>query len=44
MVWVAFMKAIFSCLNLKVDDGCLAYSMREVFNKTEHDLKDTVIA
>ena len=34
------MEAIFSCLNLKSDDGFLRYKMPEVFNKTGHDLTD----
>ena len=34
------MKAIFSCLNLKPDDGFLPYNMTEVFNKTRHGLTD----
>ena len=35
-IWakVVFVKAIFSCLNLKPDDGFLPYNMLEVFNKT----------
>ena len=32
------MKPIFSCLNLKPDDGFLPYSMTEVFNKTGYGL------
>ena len=44
VVWVVFMKAIFSCLNLKDDDGFLPYSMREVFNETGHGLTDIIIA
>ena len=42
MRWVAFVKAIFSCLNLKPDDGFLPYNMTEVFNKTRHGLTDIV--
>ena len=38
MTWVVFMKQIFSCLNLKPDDGFLPYSMPEVFNKTGYGL------
>ena len=41
---VVFVKAIFSCLNLKADDGFLSYSMPEVFNKTGHGLADVIIA
>ena len=39
-----FVKAIFSCLNLKPDDGFLPYNMSDVFNKTGHGLTDIVIA
>ena len=42
--WVVFMKAIFLCLNLKLDEGLLPYSMPEVFNKTGHGLTDIIIA
>ena len=38
------MKAIFSCLNLKPDDGFLAYIMPELFNKTGQGVTDIVIA
>ena len=31
-----FGKAIFSCLNLKSDDGFLPYNMAKAFNKTGH--------
>ena len=31
---VVFVKATFSCLNLKPDDGFLAYNIPEIFNKT----------
>ena len=40
---VVFMKAIFSCLNLKPDDGFFPYNMPEVFNKTGHGLTDIII-
>ena len=40
VVWAVFMEAIFSCLNLKSDDGFLGYIMAEVFNKTGHGLTD----
>ena len=40
---VVFMKAIFSCLNLKPDDGVLPCSMPEIFNKTGHGLTDIII-
>ena len=43
MTWVAFVKAIFSCLHLKSDDGFLPYTMPVVFNKTGHGLTDIVI-
>ena len=39
-----FVKAIFSCLNVKPDDGFLPYNMPKVFNKTGHGLTDIVIA
>ena len=38
------MKAVFSCLNLKTDDGFLPYNMPELFNKTGLGLTDIVIA
>ena len=44
VAWVVFMKAIFSCLNLKFDEGLLPHSMPEVFNKTGHGLTDIIIA
>ena len=44
MAWVAFVKAIFSCLNLKPDDGFLPYNMPELFNKTGHGLTDIITA
>ena len=34
LAWVVFIKTKFSCLNLRVDDGFLPFSMPEVFNKT----------
>ena len=37
------MKAMFSCLNLKPDDGFLPHNMPELFNKTQHGLTDIVI-
>ena len=43
VAWVVFVKAIFSCLNLKPDDGFLPYNMAKVFNKTGHGLTDIVI-
>ena len=43
MAWVVFVKALFSCLNLKPDDGFLRYTMPELFNKTGHGLTDIVI-
>ena len=39
-----FVKAIFSCLNLKLDDGFLPYNMPVLFDKTGHGLTDIVIA
>ena len=41
---MVFVKAIFSCLNLKPDDGFLPYNMPKVFNKTGNGLTGTVIA
>ena len=43
VTWVVFMEAIFSCLNLKPDDGFLPYRMSEVFGKTAHVPTDTII-
>ena len=39
-----FVKAIFSCLNLKPDDGFLPYNMPKVFNKTGNGLTGIVNA
>ena len=44
VAWVVFVKAIFSCSDLKLDDGFLPYSMPELFNKSGHGLTDIVIA
>ena len=44
MAWEVFVKAIFSCKNLKPDDGILPYNMPDVFNKTEHGLTNIRIA
>ena len=44
MAWIIFVKAIFSCLNLKPDDGCLPYNMPELFDKTGHGIIDIIIA
>ena len=38
VVWVDFVVTIFSCLNLKPNDGILLDSMPEVFSKTGHGL------
>ena len=38
------MKATFSYLNFKPDDGFLPYKMPKVFNKTGHGLIGIVIA
>ena len=43
VAWVVFVKAIFSCLNLKPEDGFLPYNMPDVFNKTGHGFTDIVI-
>ena len=42
--WVVFVKAIFSCSNLKPDDGFLSYDLPEVFNETGLGLTDIIIA
>ena len=39
-----FVKLIFSCLNLKPDDGFLPHNMPKVFNKTGHGLTGIAIA
>ena len=39
-----FIKAIFSCLNLKPNDGFLPYSMVFKILKTGHGLTDIIIA
>ena len=41
--WVVFVKAMFSCLNLKPDDGDLSYNMSEVCNKAGHALTNVII-
>ena len=41
---VVFVKAMFSCLNLKPEDGFLSYDFPEVFNKTGFGLTDIIIA
>ena len=38
-----FVREIFSCLNLKPDDGFLPYNMSELFNKIGCGLTDIVI-
>ena len=38
--WVEFVKAIFSCLNLKPVNGFLPYNIPELFNKTGQDVTD----
>ena len=38
------MKAIFSCLNLKPDDGSLPYNIAEVFNETGDGLTNIIVA
>ena len=38
------MKQIFSCLNLKPDDGFLPSNMPEVFNKTGHGFTNVIVA
>ena len=42
--WVVFVKAVFLCLNLELDDGFLTHNMPVVSNKTGHGLTDIVIA
>ena len=44
MAWAVLVKAIFSCLNFKPDDGVLPYNISELFNKTGHGFTDTVIS
>ena len=44
VAWVVFVKATFSCLNLKPEDGFLPYNMPDDFNKTGHGFTDIVIA
>ena len=44
MGWVAFMKAIFSFLNLKTDDGFLPYVMPEGLSISERGLTVIIIA
>ena len=43
MTWVVCVKALFSCLHLKTDDGFLPYTMPVLFNKTGHGLTYIVI-
>ena len=43
-MWVVFVKALFSCLNFKPDDGVLPYNMPDLFSKTGHGLTDILIA
>lgn len=38
VTWVVFLEAIFSCLNFKLDDEFLPYSMPKIFIKTGHEL------
>ena len=42
ILWVVFVKAIFSYLSIKPNDGSLPYSMPKGFNKTRHGLKDII--
>ena len=43
VVSVVFIKAIFSCLNLKPDDDVfLSYGMPEIFDKTRHGLTNII--
>ena len=44
VAWVVFVKATFSCLNLKPDDGFLPYNMPELFNKTGYGLTNIITA
>ena len=43
VAWVVFIEAVFSKINLKPDEGFLAYNMPEIFVKTGHVLTDIVI-
>ena len=44
VTWVVFVKAKFSCSNVKPDDGFLPYNMPEISNKTGHDLTNIITA
>ena len=44
VAWVVFVKAIFSCLNLKPDDDFYLTTWLSFFNKTGHGLTDIVFA
>ena len=44
MALVVFVKAIFSCLNLKLDHGFSSWNMSEVFNKAGHGFTEIIIA
>lgn len=43
VAWILFMEAIFSRINLRPDNGFLAYSIPEIFMKTVHGLTDIFI-
>ena len=43
-MWVVFVKAMFSCLNRRLEDGGLPYNMPEVCNKTAYGLTNIIIA
>ena len=43
-IHVIFMKAMFSCLYLNLNDGFLPYSMPEVFDESGHSLTNIIIA
>ena len=44
MVWVVFVNAMFSCLNLEPNEEFLSYNMLEVCNKIGHGLTDIISA
>ena len=43
VAWVVFMEAVFSKINLRPDEGFVAYNMPGIFVKTGHGLTDIVI-
>ena len=43
VVWLVFMGVIFSKINLRPDEGFLAYKIPEIFIRTGHGLTDNMI-